>query len=68
MTPMSRWRKIRTPILGLTALAMLLWMAIDQFDVPAEEMLEMMIGAFIFVALITVAALVMALLLRWLRR
>ncbi len=59
---------MRTPLLGLVALGMLLWMAIDQFDVPLYEIREMAIGAVLFVLLITVAALVMALVIGWLRR
>lgn len=68
MTGISTWRRVRTPLLGLTALGMLLWMAVDQFDVPLYELGEMALGALLFVGVIVFAALLGALLLRFLRR
>jgi len=34
-------RYVRTIVIGTAALAALVWMAVDQFGIPQEEMLEL---------------------------
>jgi drug/metabolite transporter (DMT)-like permease len=51
----------RTIILGILALGGLVWVAVDQFDVPREELQELMLGTVIAVILVIGAAAVFAL-------
>lgn len=66
---MMKWfKKYRTIILGLVSLALLIGSAVKVFDVPWYEMREFVIGAFLFVGLISLCALTAAVLLALLRR
>ena len=38
-------RYVRTIVIGTAALAALVWMAVDQFGIPHEEMLELLLAA-----------------------
>lgn len=61
----------RTIILGVLALAALVWAAVEQFGIPLETMLELALGSAIAVLMVIVAAgLVVSVwqLLRWLLR
>ncbi|MBA6412400.1 hypothetical protein H2508_04685 [Parahaliea sp. F7430] len=61
----------RTIILGVLALAALVWAAVEQFGIPLETMLELALGSAIAVVMVIVAAgLVVSVwqLLRWLLR
>jgi succinate dehydrogenase/fumarate reductase cytochrome b subunit len=52
----------RTCILGLLAMGTLIWTAVDQFDIPVEEMKALFYTTLIVVgAIILLAALVVAL-------
>ena len=58
----------RTLILGIMALAALVWAAVDQFDVSVEEVRELLLGTVLAVLLVICAAAVFALLWVGLRR
>jgi len=67
----NRRRYLRTIVLGLAAMGALLWAAIEQFDIPREEMLELFAATLLATGLvIAVAAVVTGLWigLRWLIR
>jgi len=49
-------RFIRTILIGCFALAALVWMAVDQFGVPREEMLELLLATALVVGLVIAAA------------
>ena len=54
-------RFYRTMVLGLVALALLIWTAIDQFGLSRAEMTDLLIGTLLAVAFtITCAALIAA--------
>lgn len=66
---MTKWfKKYRTMILGLLALCLLVGSAVKIFEVPWYEMREFIIGAFLFVGLITLCALAAAIVMTLLRR
>lgn len=62
---LQRWR---TPFIGALALAMLLWSAVDIWDVEPAALLEVLLICVIGVLIIVGAAFLFSLLLRWLRR
>ncbi|MDZ7781550.1 MAG: hypothetical protein U5K56_00895 [Halioglobus sp.] len=67
----NRRRYLRTILLGLAAMAVLLWAAIEQFDIPREEMLELFIATLLATGLVIALAAAVAGLwigLRWLIR
>ena len=37
-------RLFRSSVLGLAALGVLVWAAVDQFDIPVEKMAELFLG------------------------
>jgi hypothetical protein len=49
-------RYYRTIILGVVAMAALVWVAVDQFGISSEEMLELFLATLLVVALVIVAA------------
>jgi hypothetical protein len=49
-------RYIRTILLGTAALGALVWVAVDQFDIPLEEMLDLLILTVSVVGIVIVAA------------
>jgi len=56
----------RTAVLGILAMAVLIWAAVDQFDVPMEQVWEIFRMALLMTALAVGAALVpAALLIGW---
>jgi hypothetical protein len=61
-------RYARTILLGVAALAALVWMAVRQFGIPLQEMLQLGLGAFLMVAGVIIAAAVASLLFAVLRR
>lgn len=65
---MKWFKKYRTIILGLLSLSLLIGSAVQIFDVPWYEMREFVIGAFLFVGLITLCALAAAIVINLLRR
>jgi len=54
VTPANR-RYYRTVLLGIAAMAALVWSAIDQFDLAPQEMLSLFMG--IVIAIVSVIAL-----------
>lgn len=58
----------RTIILGILAMGALVWVAVDQFDVPIEEMRELALGTAVAVFLVIGLAAVFAALWVVLRR
>ena len=67
----NRRRYLRTILLGLAAMAVLLWAAIEQFDIPREEMLELFVATLLATGLVIALAAAVAGLwigLRWLIR
>jgi hypothetical protein len=61
-------RYIRTIVLGVCALAALVWSAVDLFDVPVEDMGQLFLGTVIAVGVVIVAAALTVALLAGLRR
>lgn len=61
-------RYYRTILLGLAAMAVLVWSAIDQFGIPWEDMLELFLGALVVVGVAIVIAALIALLWMGLRK
>ena len=49
-------RFLRTILIGTFALAALVWMALDQFGVSSEEMLELLLATGIVVLLVILAS------------
>lgn len=49
-------RYLRTILLGTAALGSLVWVAVDQFGIPWEEMLELFLGIVLAVGLVIAAA------------
>ena len=49
-------RYIRTTLLGVAALGSLVWVAVDQFGISWEEMLELFLGTLILVGVVMVVA------------
>ena len=49
-------RYYRTVLLGVAALAALVWVAVDQFGIPWEEMLELFLATLMVVGLFIAAA------------
>ncbi len=64
----ARRRYYRTIILGVLAMATLLWAAIDQFGLSYEEMAELFIATLLVVGAVIVLAALVALLWIGLRR
>lgn len=58
----------RTIILGILALGVMVWSAVEQFDVPLEEIRQLLLGTVIAVVLVIFAAAVFALVWVGLRR
>ncbi len=58
----------RTVILGILALGTLIWVAVDQFDVPIEEVRQLALGTVLVVLLVIVLAALCAALWVTLRR
>ncbi len=52
----SRRRNLRTTILGILAMAVLLWAAVDQFGISRERVLELLLTTLLVVAVIIVIA------------
>jgi hypothetical protein len=52
----SRRRYLRTTILGILAMAALLWAAVDQFGMSRERVLELLMTTLLVVAVIIVIA------------
>ena len=67
-TGLRRWRRYRTPVLAVTATALLVWSAVVIFGLPVEEMLGFLLVCFIGVALIIALALIPGWLWQWFRR
>ena len=61
-------RYIRTVLLGVVAMAALVWMAVDQFGISRREISELFLGTVLVVGMVIAAAAVMALLWIGLRR
>ena len=56
MSKQSR-RFIRSILLGCSALALLIWVAMDQFDIPSQTMLQLaLITALVMLTIIVLAA------------
>ncbi|GAB3276985.1 hypothetical protein [Parahaliea aestuarii] len=49
-------RFLRTMVLGILALATLIWAAVDQFGVSTDTLLELALGALLMVGFAIVAA------------
>ena len=64
----ARRRYYRTIILGVLAMATLLWAAIDQFGLSYEEMAELFLATLLAVGAVIVLAALVALLWIGLRR
>ena len=64
----SARRYWRTIILGILALGVLVWAAVEQFDVPIAEVRSLLLGTVIAVLLVIVAAGVFVVLWMGLRR
>lgn len=64
----SARRYVRTILLGVAALAALVWMAVRQFGIPLQEMLQLGLGAFLMVTAVIIAAALASLLLALLRK
>ncbi len=58
----------RTIILGVLALGVMVWSAVEQFDVPLEEIRQLLLGTVIAVVLVILAAAVFVLVWAGLRR
>jgi hypothetical protein len=58
----------RTIILGLVALAVLVWTAVDQFDIPMEDVRELLLGTVLAVVLVIGLAALVVLIWMGLRR
>ncbi len=52
----AKRRYLRTIFLGIAAMGTLVWAAIDQFDIPAEEMLDLFLLAALAIFVVIVAA------------
>ncbi len=61
-------RYLRTIILGILAMAALVWAAVEQFGIPLEEIGELFLATVIAVGVVIGAAAVVALLWLGLRR
>lgn len=60
---------LRTSVLGIAAMAVLIWAAVDRFDVPAERVWEMFQMTLLLTGMLALAALVPAgLWVAWRRR
>ena len=46
----------RTIFLGVAAMATLIWAAVDQFDIPWEEMLDLMLISVLMIGTVIVVA------------
>ncbi|MEM8564408.1 MAG: hypothetical protein AAGF57_19365 [Pseudomonadota bacterium] len=56
MSKQSR-RFIRSILLGCSALALLIWVAVDQFDIPTDTMLQLaLVTGLVMLMIITMAA------------
>ncbi|HAN26964.1 MAG TPA: hypothetical protein DCP75_04450 [Haliea salexigens] len=64
----SRRRYLRTLILGLLAMAALVWGAVDSFDIPPERIWDMFLMTLTVVGLLVLAAALAAALWIGLRR
>ena len=64
----TRRRYYRTVILGVLALAALVWMAVDQFQVPRQEIEQLMVGSVLAVILVILSAALTVLLWAAVRR
>ena len=56
MTGRSGGRYLRTTILGILAMAALIWAAMDQFDVDRQQLVDMFLSTLLVVALVIAAA------------
>lgn len=63
-----RLLRLRTPIIGALSLAMLLWAAVDIWEVEPAQLVGALLVSVGGVLLLIGAAFVVSLLLRWLRR
>ncbi len=64
----AKWRSLRTLVISVLCLAALLWLAIRQFGVRPEELLELFIAAGLAVLLVIALAGIAALLWVGLRK
>jgi len=64
----SRRRFYRTTVLGVLAMAALVWAAVDQFGITRQEIGELFLGVVLVVGLVIAAAALMVLLWVGLRR
>ncbi len=60
-------RYLRTLLLGIAAMGTLVWAAIEQFDIPPEEMLELFLASLLVLGVVIVAAAVVVALWQGLR-
>ncbi len=67
MSKASR-RYYRTIVLGVAAMGLLVWTAIDQFGIPWEEMLDLFLGTLVVLLLVIVTAALCVLLWQGLRK
>ncbi|HUH38835.1 MAG TPA: hypothetical protein VL027_12905 [Spongiibacteraceae bacterium] len=64
----ARYRRWRTPVLGVVATVLLIGAAIVTFDADPRELLEFLLGAVLGLGLLVLVALVAGYLLNRLRR
>lgn len=56
----SNRRYYRTIVLGLAAMGALVWVALEQFDIPREDFLELLLGTLVAMLLVIGLAAVIA--------
>ncbi|MEM1111758.1 MAG: hypothetical protein AAGI11_07610 [Pseudomonadota bacterium] len=56
LSVLARRRYLRTIFLGIAAMGTLVWAAVDQFDIPVEEMLDLFLTSAAVMGLVIVAA------------
>jgi len=52
----ARSRYYRSIVISMLALAALLWLAVDQFGIPGEEIRQLLLASVLVVALVVAAA------------
>lgn len=52
----AKRRYYRTIFLGIAALGALVWAAVDQFDIPVSEMVDLFLGSILAIGLVIVLA------------
>ena len=52
----ARRRYLRTTLLGVAAMGTLIWAAIDQFGIPVEEMVDLLLTSLLLVAAVILVA------------